>query len=127
MHIEEAAKATGVLGGNISTSIKRKGTCGGFIWSYVKVKHKPKIRCQMPIKYVDIQQIDIETGEVLKTYKNALEIENKLKLRSGARNKIYDCLTNKTKTAYGYKWKQKEWFIITYERIWVMLWYKSTS
>ena len=62
----------------------------------------------MPIKYVDIQQIDIETGEVLKTYKNALEIENKLKLRSGARNKIYDCLTNKTKTAYGYKWKQKE-------------------
>jgi len=34
-----------------------------------------------------------------------LEIETELKLRTGARNKIYDCLRNKLKTAYGYKWE----------------------
>lgn len=28
-----------------------------------------------------------------------------LKLRSGARNKIYECINNKIKTAYGYKWE----------------------
>ena len=92
--------------GNISTAVKRNGTCYGYIWSYkYKKKLPPKIKFQMPIKYINIQQIDIKTGKVLKTFKDALAIENKLKLRSGARNKIYDCLKNKTKTAYGYKWK----------------------
>lgn len=105
-HIDEAAKSAGVLSGNISTAIKRNGTCGGFIWSYTKIKVEAKIRCQMPIKYVDIQQMDINTGEIIKVFSNALEIEKELKLRSGARNKIYECLTNKIKTAYGYKWKK---------------------
>jgi hypothetical protein len=107
-HIDEAAKAAGVLNGNISTSIKRGGTCGGFIWSYVKILPNTKTRYQMPIKYTDIQQIDIKTNEVLKIFSNALEIEKELNLRSGARNKIYECLRNKLKTAYGYKWKQKK-------------------
>lgn len=33
-----------------------------------------------------------------------IEAENELKLRKGARNKIYECLSGKLKTAYNYKW-----------------------
>jgi hypothetical protein len=91
---------------NISTAIKRDGSYGGYLWSYIKYdKVKPKIKYQMPIKYVKIKQIDKKTNEIIHIFANALEIETELKLRIGSRNKIYDCLHNKLKTAYGYKWK----------------------
>jgi hypothetical protein len=93
---------------NISGAIKRNGTVGGFIWSYeFKDKLEPKIRYQMPIKFSDIQQIDKETNQVIKTFDTALQIEKELGLINGSRNKIYDCLRGKLKTAYGYKWKIK--------------------
>lgn len=92
--------------GNISTAVKRNGTAFGFIWSYNFVEKMPqKIKYQMPIKYTNIKQIDINTEEVIKIFDNALLIEKELNLREGARNKIYDCLNNRLKTAYGYKWK----------------------
>lgn len=94
---------------NISTSIKRNGTCYGYIWSYTELpKFKSRVKYQMPIKYTNIAQIDKRTNEILKVFDSALDIEKHLKLRSGARNKIYDCINNKLKTAYGYKWKIKE-------------------
>lgn len=94
---------------NIPTAIKRDGTYMGYIWSYKYLpKMIPKIKYQMPIKHVKIKQIDKESDKVLNIFENALEIETKLKLRSGARNKIYDCLNKKLKTAYGYKWQKQE-------------------
>ena len=93
---------------NISTAIKRGGTFCNSLWSYEKVKKlDSKKKYQMPVKYNKIEQVDVETGEILNVYDNALEIEQKLKLRKGARNKIYECIKNKIKTAYGYKWKYK--------------------
>lgn len=93
-------------GCNISTSIKRNGTYNGFIWSYeYKEKIEPKIKYQMPIKFVIIKQIEKTTGIVLNIFPNALEIEKNLNLKKGARNKIYECINGKTKSAYGYAWK----------------------
>lgn len=94
--------------GNLSTAIKRNGTFMGFIWSYTfKENIESIIRYQMPNKYTNIQQIDKKTNEVLNTFDNALQIENKLGLISGGRNRIYDAINGKLKTAYGYKWKLK--------------------
>lgn len=91
---------------NIPTSIKRNGTCGGFIWSYTKYKSIPKKKkSQQPTHYKDIKQINIVTNEIINIFDDALSIEVRLNLRKGARNKIYECLNNKIKTAYGFKWK----------------------
>lgn len=91
---------------NISTAIKRDGSYGGFLWSYEKYdKIHSKIKYQMPVKYENIKQINKKTGEIIHIFANALEAETELKLRKGARNKIYECINNKLKTAYGYNWK----------------------
>ncbi len=92
---------------NISTSVKRSGTAYGYIWSYEFLGEnlKGKIKYQMPVKYSNIKQLDKKNGNVIDIFKNALEIEKKMNLRSGARNKIYDCINGKLKTAYGYRWK----------------------
>lgn len=91
---------------NISTAIKRDGSYCGYLWSYEKNDHiKSKIRYQMPIKYKNIKQINEKTGEIIHIFANALEAEIELKLRKGARNKIYECINGKLKTAYGYNWK----------------------
>lgn len=96
----------GMYTSNISTAIKKGGTFGGYIWSFEKVERmKPRIKNQMKITYKNIQQIDKKKEELIDIFENALEIEKKLKLRKGARNKIYECLKGKLKTAYGYKWK----------------------
>jgi hypothetical protein len=104
--ITEAANSLGILSGNISTAIKRKGTCGGFLWSYEENNFEPKIKYQMPIKYTNIKQIDLVTNEIINIFDNALEIEKELNLPEGGRNKIYECLTKKIKKAYGYKWEK---------------------
>jgi len=94
---------------NISTAIKKGGTWGNSIWSYVKeVSVKPRIKNQMKVTYKNIEQIDKKTGKVLNVFENALDAERVLKLRRGARNKIYDCFKGVLKTAYGYKWKLKK-------------------
>lgn len=91
---------------NISTAIKRDGTYGGYQWSYDFVDRKnPIIKSQMPIKYHNIQQIDIKTNKIIRIFDTALDAEKELGLRSGARNKIYENINGKIKTAYGYKWK----------------------
>jgi hypothetical protein len=96
----------GVSMSNISTAIKRNGTCFGYIWSYEKKEYIiPKIKYQMPIKYKNIKQIDKLTGEVIDIFDDALSIERKLNLTTGAKNKIYECINKKIKTAYGYKWE----------------------
>lgn len=61
----------------------------------------------MPNKYTNIRQLDKQTGELIGIFDNALDIEEKLDLRSGARNKIYECIKGKLKTAYGFKWEIK--------------------
>jgi len=94
---------------NISTSIKKGGTWGNSIWSYTKEEFmKPRIKNQMKITYKNIEQVDKKTEKVIKVFETALEAEKALGLRDGARNKIYECLSGKLKTAYGYKWKLKQ-------------------
>lgn len=96
----------GMYSSNISTAIKKNGTFAGYIWSFEKVdRMKPRIKNQMKITYKDIKQIDKKTGELIKIFESALKIEEELNLRSGARNKIYQCLKGNLKTAYGYKWR----------------------
>lgn len=41
----------------------------------------------------------------IEVFEDTISIEKKLKLRDGARNKIYDCINKKIKTAYGFKWE----------------------
>lgn len=92
--------------GNISTAIKRSGSSYGYLWSYTfKDKLTPKTKYEMPNKYINIKQYDKYSDELIKIFDDALQIEKELSLRTGARNKIYECLTNKIKIAYGYKWK----------------------
>lgn len=96
----------GMYTSNISTAIKKSGTFAGYIWSFKKVDSmKPRIKNQMKVTYKNIKQVNKKTGDVINVFASALEIEEKLKLRKGARNKIYECLNGKLKTAYGYKWK----------------------
>ena len=91
---------------NIPTVVKR-GTCWcNSLWSYTKVdKMKSRRKNEKKCIYNNISQLDKETDEIIDTFDNALDIEKKLVLHSGARNKIYDCLRGIIKTAYGYKWK----------------------
>ena len=90
----------------IASAIKKSGTFAEHIWSFEKVdKMKPRIKNQMKVTYRDIKQIDKKTDEVIKVFEGALRIEEELNLKKGARNKIYECLSKKRKTAYGYKWK----------------------
>lgn len=93
---------------NISTSIKRGGTSDGYIWSYEDLgpKIEGKIKYQMPVKYTSIIQLDKSSGRVIMIHENALAAETALKLRRGARNKIYECMAGKLKTAYGFGWKK---------------------
>lgn len=91
---------------NLSTCIKRKGTMYGYQWSYDYLESLPSIiKCQMPIKYKNIKQIDPKTGGIVNTFATALDVERILKLRSGARNKIYECLKGNLKTYKGYEWQ----------------------
>lgn len=94
--------------GNISTSIKRGGTSEGYIWSYTYLGKKinRKMKYQMPVKYTSIIQLDKYDGHVIMTHDNALAAETTLKLRKGARNKIYECMSGKLKTAYGFVWRK---------------------
>lgn len=98
----------GISSSNISTSVKRNGTFANNIWSYEYLGESidSKIKYQMPIKITSIKQIDKTSDEVIKIFDNALQIENELGLRKGARNVIYRCLNKEMKTAYGYKWEK---------------------
>lgn len=90
---------------NISTAVKRKGTCYGYIWRYSYENITPQIRYQMPIKYNNIKQISLDSNEIIGSFVDALDAEIQLKLTKGARNKILACLNEKQKSAYGFKWK----------------------
>lgn len=91
---------------NIATAIKKNGTFCDSIWFYEKQTFVlPRIKNQMKITYKNIKQIDKKSGVIIEIFDDALTIEKRLKLRDGARNKIYECLNKKLKTAYGYKWE----------------------
>jgi hypothetical protein len=75
---------------------------------------------QMPKKLLqkyDVTQIDTDGWMVctpkpdnavncLEMTKEALAAEAALNLRKGARNKIYECIGGKLKTAYGFVWRK---------------------
>ena len=105
--LTEVEAVTGINVTNIPTAVKRGGTCYGFLWSYKNLggKISGKIKYQMPIKYVGVKQISIETGGIIDIHPDTLQAAKKLGLTNKkARCKIVDCINGKTKTAYGYKW-----------------------
>lgn len=90
---------------NISTSIKRNGTCFNRIWKYSKEESvEPAIKYQMPRKFKNIKQIDRYTGEVLNTYKDTKDVIAKLNVLKG-RSGLTNCLTGRSKTFLNYKWE----------------------
>jgi len=105
--LSEIGNVINITQANISTAIKRGGSCGGFLWAYEYLGEKidGKIKYQMPIKYKNIKQISIQTGEIIKIHSDALRASEDLHLTNeNARCKIIDCVNGKLKTAYGYKW-----------------------
>jgi hypothetical protein len=92
--------------GNISTAIKRGGSAYDRIWSYTKLDNVGKnIKYQMPIKYENIKMVDIITKEVIMVYESARHAQEDLGFVKSSVGKIIDCINEKTKTAYGYKWE----------------------
>lgn len=59
-------------------ALRSGGLCGGFYWVYETDKHqiKDKIkleRCKQPTKWKSVSQIDVNTGEVIRTFKSISE------------------------------------------------------
>ena len=74
----------------------RAYTAGGFIWSSKKVK-----KVSLPSKNyitVQVEQIDIKTGKVIKTWEAIKEAERALSISNVYRAAKYN------RTAGGYKW-----------------------
>lgn len=103
-----STQSLGITSANICTSIKRNGTCAGYIWSYRYMGRKinPKIKYQMPIKYVNIKQIDLETKEVIRVFKTVRDAQEQLGLNIAALGKIPECIrgVGGMKSMYGYGW-----------------------
>lgn len=106
--IADIANELKIEPGNISTAIKRKGTCGNHIWSYefLGAKIEAKEKWSMPTKYSVIQKT-LE-NKIVNTFSSALEAEKALGLRKGARNKILECARGKVRSYKGYLWEAKE-------------------
>jgi hypothetical protein len=104
----------GICRTGISESAIRSGTCEHFFWSYnyLGEKIEPKKRHNKETIYNKIQQINIETDEVVAEFNSAKEAAEKLNLNKSARNKILDVALGKlnrhgnpNKTYMGFKWK----------------------
>lgn len=93
-----------VSSGNIATAIKRGGSFCNSQWSYdFKERMEPIIKYQMPIKYKNIQRHCPKSGEIM-VFETALDAEQKMNLRSGARSKILECAKGRIPTYLGYNW-----------------------
>lgn len=102
----EFEKTTNNKASNICTAIKRNGTCYGYIWSYkfLGKKINTKKKYQMPIKFNKIKQICIKTNKIINIFESSLDAAMALNLSTSARNRILDCVNERSKTAYGFKW-----------------------
>lgn len=107
--ITEVGEELGIKESNISTSIKRNGSCENFIWSYSYKgkKIKGKIKYQMPTKYTVVKQIDKNNNKVLNTFSTIKEAVDKLSFPKGAKGKIVSAALGKEgmKTYKGFKWE----------------------
>lgn len=112
-----AEETLGISRFGISESAIRSGTCENFFWSYTYLGEKiePKKRHNKEIVYKKIQQIDINTNQVIAEFNSAKEAAEILKFSDGARNKILDVALGKLnrhgnpyKTYMGFYWKAFE-------------------
>ena len=69
---EEAAQKTGINRKNISTALDTGAGAGGFLWGR-EGDNPPQPRKIKTGKVRQVEQIDLQTGEVIATYKNASE------------------------------------------------------
>jgi hypothetical protein len=99
-----AEKLLGINSQNISRAIKIEGTYKGYQWRKFltskipnKIIHSKETTRKLQGK--PIQQIDIVTGKVLKTYNVTSDAQRAFGWS------IFHCAQGKCKTAYGFKWK----------------------
>lgn len=105
--IAEAGKHININKGVVQ-ALKSGGLCGGFYWVYETDKHqiKDKIkleRCKQPTRWKSVSQIDVNTGEVIKTFKSISEAGNEV----GANPRVSGICRaiKKGGICCGYKWR----------------------
>lgn len=106
--IKDASIYAGIKGSNsIAYCCEGKQkTAKGFKWSYVDEDKKKEIKPSVRDKCIKVNQIDLKTGKILKTFdsnKAATDYVGGLS-KSG----IGACCKGKFKTAYGYGWSYVE-------------------
>lgn len=117
--IAEASRKIGCSNGSISGCLTgRKRTAKGYIWRYKTSSNTP-MTISVPKRIYPsgrtwkqkrkrnmhkIQQLTIN-GELVKTWKNYIELTEKTGFDNG---NIYKCINGKIKTAYGYIWRYEE-------------------
>ena len=92
---------------NISRNIKKGFSTYGFQWKieYYGVKIEKYKPYKKTIKYKDIKQIDLKSGDIIKIHADLKAIESDLKLNFKSSNKVADNIRGKNKSAFGYKWE----------------------
>ena len=75
---EEAAQKTGIHRKNIATALDTGAGAGGFLWGK-EGNAPPQPRKIKTGKIRQVEQIDLQTGEVIATYKNASEAARAIK------------------------------------------------
>lgn len=95
----EAERTTGISHNSISYCCNGKVcSAGDYLWSYTKTS---KLKIRDDFREKEIVQVDINTGNVLMTFKSVTEAAKFIGITKTA---ICNCLKNKTKSAGGYKW-----------------------
>ncbi len=122
--INNASQTLNINGTTICSVLHCKGkTAGSFIWKYStdihkrplikenikKIlinKHKPKINFENKINSIKINQIDVNTNKIIKSWNSITEASYYL---TGTRNSsIYRSLKDNSKISLGFKWQYAE-------------------
>jgi len=102
--IQEASIQTNSIDTKISLCARGiRNTHNGYKWSFLNesdINNDNKSYTKVKFKYVE--KIDINTGEVVDTYKTVTQAANSVGATS---QKLAGCLSGKRRTAYGFKWR----------------------
>lgn len=103
--IEKASKNYNISHGHLISALKGNLILSqGFQWRYGNNKNNitPIVVYGNRTKHLQIAQYDLD-GNLVKIFRSIKDISLQLNIKSTAN--IYQCINNKRKTAYGYKWK----------------------
>ena len=100
--ISDAAKEIGVTQSSLYIALKNNYICGGYRWSLEKKDNIGNYENERLEKTI---MFDLKTGEVLGTFKSRKEASDCTGIPS---NLIINCCIGKTKSAYGYGFKNDD-------------------